>query len=287
MPWFPDFVNAVHLARRETQTAGRADPVSQYFTALEQGDVGALETVWSGTVVVHDPRAGRVTGHANLSRFVRKNQDWLAAHRVRVETIASTRVEGRAVVELLAHVADGSRSLAWPVAVVAESSGDASVEFRTYCSQWAVDHKRRLRQAILDPHEVELPPMVDRLLDAMAAGDADAAARCFDPHGSLREPLPQLAAPRGFDDLRSYFARQFSAGGGIELRPCAVTDDGVRCAVELNCVRWGDHDMVPQAGIAVYERGADGRLLEARLYDDIEAPVRLVAAETVPGQVAE
>src|SRR3954471_17020403 len=172
MPWFPDFVNAVHLARRETQTARRADPVSQYFTALEQGDVGALESVWSGTVVVADPRAGRVTGHADLSEFVRRNQDWFAAHRVRVETIASTRVEGRAVVELLAHVADGSGTFAWPVAVVAEWSDDTSVEFRTYCSQWAVDHKRELRPAILDPRTLELPPVVDRLLDAVAAGDA-------------------------------------------------------------------------------------------------------------------
>ena len=36
MPWFPEFTSAVELARRQTRAAGRADPVTQYFTALGQ-----------------------------------------------------------------------------------------------------------------------------------------------------------------------------------------------------------------------------------------------------------
>ena len=43
MPWFPDFVSAVELARRQTRAAGQADPVGQYFTALNKGDTHALE----------------------------------------------------------------------------------------------------------------------------------------------------------------------------------------------------------------------------------------------------
>jgi len=34
MPWFPDFVSAMELVRGQTRTAGLADPVGQYFTAL-------------------------------------------------------------------------------------------------------------------------------------------------------------------------------------------------------------------------------------------------------------
>jgi hypothetical protein len=52
-----------------------------------------------------------------------------------------------------------------------------------------------------------------------------------------------------------------------------VTDDGVRCALEYNCVRWGGHDLPPQAGLGVYERGPDGLLAAARIYDDVEPPV--------------
>jgi len=135
MPWFPDFTSAVELARRQTQAAGHADPVAEYFTALNEGDTRVLETVWPGEVVV------------------------------------------------------------------------------------------------------------------------------YDPHGT--------------PELRSFFTTCFSAGGGIRLEQCAVTDDGVRCALEYNCVRWGSHDIPPQAGIGIYERGPDGLLAAARVYDDVEAPAGL------------
>jgi hypothetical protein len=46
-----------------------------------------------------------------------------------------------------------------------------------------------------------------------------------------------------------------------------------RCALEYNCVRWGSHDLPPQAGIGVYERGPDGLLAAVRIYDDVEPPV--------------
>ena len=57
------------------------------------------------------------------------------------------------------------------------------------------------------------------------------------------------------------------------VQPCAVTDDGVRCAVEYNCIRWGDRDLAAQAGIGVFERDPDGLLAAVRVYDDIEPPV--------------
>ena len=105
MPWFPDFASAVELARRQTRAAGQADPVGQYFTALNKGDTHALETVWPGEVVIYDPRAGEIRGHRQLRRFVSQNQSWLAERHARIETVASTVVGGRAVVELLAHLA--------------------------------------------------------------------------------------------------------------------------------------------------------------------------------------
>ena len=59
MPWFPDFVAAAEQARRLTRTAGQADPVAQYLTALSTGHAGALEAAWPGEVVIYDPRAAR------------------------------------------------------------------------------------------------------------------------------------------------------------------------------------------------------------------------------------
>jgi ketosteroid isomerase-like protein len=272
MPWFPEFSNAVGLARRQTRADGLADPVAQYFAALNSADVGDLENVWPGEVVVYDPRAGEIRGHQQLRRFVSQNQSWLSGRHARIETVATTSSEGRAVVELLAHLPGDGPDVAWPVAVVAESPDDRSVVFRTYCSQWPVDGRRHLRSPILGAGPVRPRGVVDRYQAALSAGDVDAIVSTFAPDGYYREAIGPDLTHRGVPELRAFFTRYFGAGGGIGLEPCAVTDDGVRCALEFNCFRWGDHDLPPQAGIAVYERGPDELLAAVRVYDDVEPP---------------
>src|ERR1700745_1913133 len=106
MPWFPDFVSAVELARKQTRAAGQADPVGQYFSALSRGDTHVLENAWPGEVVGYDPRAGE------LRPCVSRNQAWLPEHHARIETVASTSSGGRAVVELLAHLDGDGQPLA-------------------------------------------------------------------------------------------------------------------------------------------------------------------------------
>jgi hypothetical protein len=274
MPWFPDFASAVEMARRQKRAAAQTDPVTQFFAALNHGDTHLLETVWPGEVVIYDPRAGEIRGHRQLRQFVRTNESWLAERHARIETMASTCADGRAAVELLAHLpdgADGGRELAWPVAVVAESPDDLSVVFRTYCSQWPVDGRRHLRPPILKPGPDHPGDVVGRYQDAIAAGDAEAAVSAFAPDGYYREPIGPHETHRGAGELRPFFTARFREGG-VGLEHCVVTDDGVRCVLEYNCVRWGGHDLPPQAGLAVYERGPDGLLAAARVYDDIEAP---------------
>jgi len=273
MPWFPEFINAVELARVQTRAAGRSDPVARYLTALTNGDTHALEDVWPGEVVIYDPRAGEVRGHRRLRQFVGANRSWLAERHVRTDVVASTSAGGRAVVELLAHLEHDGQELDWPVAVVAETPTDRSVVFRTYCSQWPVDGRRHVRPPILEPGRANPGDVVGRYLAAFDAGDVEAIVSTFAADGYVREFVGPRSAHRGTAELRSYFARCFSAGGGVGLQHCAVTDDGVRCVLEYNCVRWGSHDLAPQAGLGVYERGPAGLLAAARVYDDVEAPV--------------
>jgi hypothetical protein len=147
-----------------------------------------------------------------------------------------------------------------------------SVVFRTYCSQLPVDGRRHVRHPILRPGAPVPGDIVGRYQTALAAGDTEAAVRAFAPDGYLQEPVGPPAIHRGPDALRSFFAGCFDAGGGISMQPCTVTDDGLRCAVEYNCVRWGSHELPPQAGIAVHERNPDGLLSATRIYDDITPP---------------
>jgi hypothetical protein len=141
MPWFPDFVGAMELARQQTRAAGQADPVGQYLTALNEGDVHTLETVWPGEVVIYDPRAGEVRGHKQVRQFIERNQSWLAGLGARAETVASTVVGSRAVVELLAHMPHNGRELApTPTAAPlssARSTPDASVRAAASASSTA------------------------------------------------------------------------------------------------------------------------------------------------------
>jgi hypothetical protein len=272
MPWFPDFVSAVELARQQTRAAGQADPVAQYLTALGKGDARLLEDAWPGEVVVYDPRVGEVRGHRQLHDFVSHNLSWLSGLHARTETVARTVVGDRAVVELLAHLDHDGGELVWPVAVVAESPDALSVVFRTYCSQWPVDGRRHVRPPVLGPGQARPGDVVGRYQDALAAGDTEAVVSTFAPDGYFRGPFGPDDAYHGTAELHSFYAKCFSAGGGIGLQQCAMTDDGVRCALEYNCVRWGSHDLPPQAGLGVFERGPDGLLAAARVYDDVDPP---------------
>ena len=272
MPWFPDFANAAELARGQTRAAGHADPVRHYLNALNSGDLGALETAWPGEVVVHDPHAGEIRGHRQLRHFVKRSQSWLADRHARTETVATTSADGRAVVELLTYLRLDGRDVTWPVAVVADSRDDRKMMFRTYSSLLPVDGRRHVRSPILTPAPVHPGDVVGRYHAALEAGDVEAAVRAFAADGYVREPTGPDAIHRGTAELRSFFTTQFSAGGGIVRQACAETDDGVRCALEYNCTGWGSHDLPPQAGLGVYERGPDGLLAAAREYDDIEVP---------------
>ena len=52
-----------------------------------------------------------------------------------------------------------------------------------------------------------------------------------------------------------------------------MIDDGRACALEYNVVRWGKTELPPEAGVAVYVRGASGKLAAARIYDDADPPL--------------
>jgi ketosteroid isomerase-like protein len=262
MPWFPDLANAAELARQQNRQTGHTDPVGQYLTALSSGHARDLEDIWAGEVVVHDPHAGEVRGHRHLRQFISNSAKMLEERHARVERGATIITPGRAVMQLMVHLEVDGRMVDWPAAIVAESRDEESVVFRSYLHQGTVYGEGVDRPSILGAGDAHPSDVVGRFLAALDAGDVEGAVGSFEPDGYFANPAGTY---RGAAELRKYFHGE----GGISLQNCAVTDDGVRCAVEYNCVRWGGQSLKPQAGIAIYERGPDDLLAAVRVIDDI------------------
>ena len=162
-----------------------------------------------------------------------------------------------------------------PVAIVADRDGDARIiEMRIYHGAWPLTGRHANRPPLLQPDpDLHPPDVVGEYQRALAAGDVEAAAAAFEPDAYVREPAGGPSVHRSRDDLAALYELFFSNGGGIPLEHCAVTDDGRSCALEYNLVRWGRTELPPEAGIAVYVRGATGKLAAARIYDDADPPL--------------
>jgi hypothetical protein len=201
-----------------------------------------------------------------------------------VENVALTRTPTCTVEEVVLHLlADDGGRVELPVAIVADRNPDRTVKaIRVYHSLWPLTGEHRIRPPLLpeDPslHAEGAPGDYQR---ALAEGELEVIVATFEPDGYAREPSGAAYLHRGVEKLRELYSHLFANGGGIGLEHCTLTDDGVRCAIEYNCVRWGLTDISPQAGVAVYERGSSGMLVAARIYDDVEPPA---VSDTSVGQ---
>jgi hypothetical protein len=193
-----------------------------------------------------------------------------------VENVALTLTECRTVEEVVLHLLLGDEGgrVELPVAIVSDRNPDRTLKaIRVYHSMWPLTGEHRVRPPLLpeDPrlHAEGTPGDYQR---ALAGGDLKGIVGTFEPDGYAREPSGGAYVHRGAEGPRELYAHLFANGGGIPLEHCTLTDDGVRCAIEYNCVRWGVTDIPPQAGVAVYERASSGLLRAARIYDDVEPP---------------
>jgi hypothetical protein len=223
---------------------------------------------------VDDPIWGHVEGAPQLAAYREVSATWLAERRASVAPIAVTRAGDRAVGEYDVELTTDGRTFVLPIAAVAERQPDGSSWLRVYHSQWPLLGRHVVRPPLLsrDPDARE-SDVVGEYQSALAAGDAARITATFEPDGCFREPAGPQFRRCGVDVLLPFFTQFFSAGGGIVLEHCTVTEDGVRTALEFNAVRWGGTALPRQAGVAVYERGSSGRLAHARIYDDVQPPV--------------
>ena len=278
MPWLPELFSAPVLEQFEEKQQ-RAVVDVPYFDGLMSGELGALIDSFAGEPLLQHPVRGRISGVRAFEAFVAETNEWLARRNVAVADVERVVMERNGFEEVVLEFDGENGRIGLPHAMVAEhDSRGRLTELRIYFSSWPLTGRHANRPPLLQPDaEVHESDVVGEYQRALAAGDLDAILATFEADGYAREPAGGEHVHRGSDGLRAFYEQLFSAGGGIPLEHCAAIDDGRSCALEYNVVRWGQTDLPPQAGVAVYARGPAGRLAAARIYDDVDPPLRVGA----------
>jgi len=244
--------------------------LERFLPQLCEGDTPASMADLTEDATILDPIAGIIMPSVTYF-FMASRYMWLSARQASVEPVRTTASSERTVVEQILKLVVSKIDVALPVALVGESRGEKLSQVRIYHSLWPVKGRHEVRPPSLDPVEnLHMAEPVATYQGALAKGDVEKILGTFAEDAVVREPSGGNHFHRGPDGRRAFY-EQILAGGGIPLKHCTVTDDGGACAVEYICDRWGDRDLPPQAGVAVYERASPTALQAARIYDDVDA----------------
>jgi SnoaL-like domain len=276
MPFVPELFSAPVLARLEDKWRLDELVAVPYFDGLMAGEPDALVESFAAEPELHDPVRGRVKGKRAFEAFVTEMNAWIARRNVSVEYVEHVVTERRGFEEVVLHLDGEAGRVDLPVAIVADREADGRIdELRIYSSTWPLTGRHANRPPLLQPDPgLRESDIVAEYQRALTAGDVEAIVAVFEPDGYAREPAGGQYIHRGPDGLRSFYQLLFSNDGGILLEHCALIDDNRACALEYNIVRWGKAELPPEAGIAVYARGKSGKLAAARIYDDVNPPLR-------------
>ena len=275
MPWLPELFSAPVLQQFLDKRRRDKLVAVPYFDGLMAGDPGPLVESFAGEPEVHDPVRGRIKGVAAFTVFVTETSAWLRQHRASVEDVEHVILERRGSEEVVLHLDTDNGTVGVPILVVADRRPDGRIdELRIYFSSQPLTGRRATRPPLLqaDPGRPQ-SGAVGAYLHALATGDVAAIVAAFEPEGYLRDAEGHQhirAAPEG---LSAYYKRLFSTGGGIPLECCALVDDGRKCVLEYNVVRWGATRLPPRAGAGAFVRGHGAKLAAVRLYDDTIPPL--------------
>jgi hypothetical protein len=275
MPFTPELFSASALQRVQDRRQRKLVAVP-YFDGLMSGEIDALVSSFAAAPELHDPVRGRVKGTRAFEAFVSETSAWLRDRNVSVEEVEHVMTDRHGFEEVILHFDSDDGRVDLPVAVVADLRSDYRIEeLRIYFSNWPRDGRHAHRPPLLQPDpDLRESDVVGDYQRALAAGDVDAIVATFEPDGYAREPAGNGHVHSGRDGLRSFYELMFSNGGGIPLEHCAAIDDEHACGLEYNVVRWGETELEPEAGFACYARGPGGRLAAARIYDDVDPPLR-------------
>jgi hypothetical protein len=279
VPWIPELFSAPALAQIEDRHWLEELNAIPYFAGFLTGETDALIKSFTGEPEVHYPARGRVKGKRAFAAYAAATKGWLEEREASIENTSLLRTERRSIGEGVLHLGGQEGRIDLPVAIVVDQRSNGRLEeVRIYYSSLPLTGRHVHRPPLLqaDP-ELHGSDVVGEYQRALAAGDVNAIVAAFEPDGYAREPAGGAHVHQGPQGLRKFYEWLFSNKGGIALEHCSVTDDGRACALEYNVVRWGQTELSPEAGVAVYVRGESGKLAAARIYDESDPPLGAAA----------
>jgi len=246
------------------------ETVRDLYPRLIDGDIGVLSS-FCERATVDSPLGGKQLP----PEFVAETRAWLSRHDARVVDLRTMETPTRVVHELTLWLAIDGHPCEVPVMLVADINEECLRDLRIYHSTWPLYGKHQARHAVLHNYHLAEEPAepVGTYHRALSEGDAATADSVFEPDGVVREPSGSSYEHSGAD--RTAWYHKILSDGGIKLHLGSITDDGETVVFEFLVDQWGSEHLTPQAGAAAYTRGASGKLVSARIYDDVTPPAAI------------
>lgn len=252
----------------DTSSRVATDLVSLYPRLID-ADLSAV-SAFAPKATVDSPYGGK----QQPAEFIAETHAWLERHQAVTEAIHTVETPNRVVHELTLRLVVDGETRELPVMLIADVADDCIRDLRVYHSTWPLTGTHLLRRPIMQYDLDEPPPEpVGTYHEALGEGDADKADWCFEPDGCVREPAGGEWVYCG--EARTKWYRMILAEGPIVLHLATITDDGETVVYEYMADQWGEEPMTPQAGAAAYQRGESGKLVSARIYDDVTPPASI------------
>lgn len=202
--------------------------------------------------IVNDP----FLGETSPAGFETGSMLWPGERWSRVDHVFTTESGGRRLEEYRFAPADGRRG-ALPVALLFETLPDGRGSAIVYSDHHLVEDRAPIHPKVEDIHpwrseEDVLYPY----FQALNGNRLEAVLDLFEKDGYFRHSNDETF--RGREELRVDFTKMMGQAG-IKVDYCRFTDDGVTCAAEV-------YMPSGRPAVAVYERGAPGRLKAVRIY---------------------
>ncbi|WP_406657490.1 nuclear transport factor 2 family protein [Methanolobus sp. ZRKC2] len=249
-----------------------AETLTDFYNIILEGDTTKLISVFVAEPVIDTPFEGKISGRDAVIEFINQQKKWLSVHEARQQFMELTSSPERICVEIVLHLQRDNRNIDLPVAIVADIDRDKIFSVRVYHSTWPFTGKHEIREPLIKPaNKLDEPQFVEQYMQALGKGDAETILGLFEDSGYAREPSGSDYKHSGKNGLREFYSTILQ-DGGILLNHCTVTFDGKNAVIEYIVESWGKTKLLPQAGVAVYELGKDGKIHAARIYDDVTPP---------------